>query len=177
MLPTNLSRFYCRVFQKDISFLTHDHHEVLQRFQGARHFALDQHLRLETPGWRVHDFYGNHLSDDEMEQQKAKRKKGPILVPDCEHPFAEDLSADMAVFVDPKLPVLVKVSCLMEVLKMGHSYQLVKKLWAQFLLTAGRVNAEVAWTRNVVKVSFVSFPESLRLIPDPYCCFAFGRSS
>ena len=58
------SHFYCRVCQKNVSVLTHGHHEVLQRFQGSRHFAPDQRLRPETPGWRVLDFHGNPLSGD-----------------------------------------------------------------------------------------------------------------
>ena len=40
---------------------------------------------------------------------------------------------------------------------MGGSYELVEKLWAQFILTAGRVNAEVSWTRVKVVVNSVNF--------------------
>ena len=54
------SHFYCRVCWKNVSVLTHGHHEVLRHFQGRPHFARDQRLRLETPGWRVLDFHGIH---------------------------------------------------------------------------------------------------------------------
>ena len=54
------SHFYCRVCGKDVSVITHGHHEVLRHFQGSRHFARDQRLRLETPGWRVLDSRGIH---------------------------------------------------------------------------------------------------------------------
>ena len=40
---------------------------------------------------------------------------------------------------------------------MGGSYELVEKLWAKFVLTAGPVNTEVAWTRDEVLVGFVNF--------------------
>ena len=53
------SHFYCRVLRKNVSVLTHGHHEVLRHFQGSRHFALDQRLHLETPGWGVLEFHGN----------------------------------------------------------------------------------------------------------------------
>ena len=53
------SYFYCRVCRKDISVLTHGPHEILRHYQGVKHFARDQRLRLETPGWRVLDFEGN----------------------------------------------------------------------------------------------------------------------
>ena len=62
------SHFYCRVCRKDVSVLTHGHHEILRHYQGVKHFACDQRLRLETPGWRVLDFEGNPLSEGELER-------------------------------------------------------------------------------------------------------------
>ena len=115
------SHFYCRVCRKIVPVLTHGHHEVLRHFQGSRHFARDQRLRLETPGWRVLDFQGNPLSEDEMERQRESNRKGPLLVSDREHPFAEDLITDEAGVFDPQLPILTKVSCLVVALKMGGS--------------------------------------------------------
>ena len=111
-------------------------------------------------GWRVLDFQGNPLAEDELERQKEKIQKGPIVVRDREHPFAEDLISDEAGVVDPQLPVLTKVSCLVDALKMGGSYGLNEKLWAQFVLTAGPVNREVAWTRDEVLVGSVDFRNS-----------------
>ena len=55
------SHFYCRVCRKDVSVLTHGPNEILRHYQGVRHFARDQRLRLETSGWRVMDFEGNPL--------------------------------------------------------------------------------------------------------------------
>ena len=148
------SHFYCR---KNVSVLTHGQHEVLQNFQGRRHFARDQRLRLETPGWRVLDFQGNPLTEDELERQREKIQKGPLVVRDSEHPIAEDLISDEAGVVDPQLPVLTKMSCLVDALKMGGSYELIEKLWAQFVLAAGPVNREVTWTRDEVVVGSVDF--------------------
>ena len=61
------SRFYCRVCRKNVSGLTHGHHEVLRPFQGSRHFARDQPRRLETPGWSVLHLLGNPLGQEELE--------------------------------------------------------------------------------------------------------------
>ena len=130
---------------------------MLRHFQGSRHFARDQRLCLETPGWRVLDFHGNSLIEDELERQKDRIRMGPLVVPDGEHPFAEDLINDEAGGVDRQLPALTKVSCLVDALRMGGSYELDEKLWAHFLLTAGPVNTEVAWTRDELLVSSVSF--------------------
>ena len=40
---------------------------------------------------------------------------------------------------------------------MEGSYEFAEKLWAQFVLTAGPVNTEVAWTRNEILVGSVNF--------------------
>ena len=130
---------------------------MLRQFQRCGHFAWDQLLRLEIPKWCVLGFHGNPLGEDELEQQRGKIGKSPLVVHDCQHPFAEDLISDGTCVVDPQLPLLTKVSCLVDVLKMGGSYELVEKLWAQFVLTAGRVNTEVAWTRDDVLVGSVNF--------------------
>ena len=79
------------------------------------------------------------------------------MVRDREHPFAEDLITDEAGVVDLQLPVFTKVSCLVHPLKMGGRYELIRKLWAQFVLAAGPVNTEVAWTRDDVLVESVDF--------------------
>ena len=119
---TNMpSHFYCRVCQKTVPVLTHGHHEVLRHFQGSHDFARDQRLRLEKPGWRVLDFNGNPLSEHELEWRMKKIKKGLFVVRDREHPFPEDLITDEAGVVDPQLPVLTKMSCLVDALGMGGS--------------------------------------------------------
>ena len=97
------------------------------------------------------------MGEVELERQKERIKKGALVVRECEHPFAEDLIADGAGVVDPLLPVAEKVSCLLNALKKGSSYELVENLLAQFVLIAGRVNTQVAWTRDDVLVSSVKF--------------------
>ena len=64
------------------SVLTHGPHEVLRHFQGVKHFARDQRLRLETPGGRVLDFEGNPFNESELERQKERILRGPLIIPD-----------------------------------------------------------------------------------------------
>ena len=120
--------------------LTHGPHEVLRHFQGVKHCARDQRLRLETPGWRVLDFEGNPLSENELESRKEFILGGPPVIRDREYPFAEDLIVDDSGAPDATLPVLAKVSSLIEVLRLGGPYELVNQLWSQFTSTASRVN-------------------------------------
>ena len=79
------------------------------------------------------------------------------MVGDREHPFAEDSITNEANVVDPNLPVLTKVSCLVDALRMGGRYELLEKLWAQFVLTARPINIEVAWTHDEAVVGSVNF--------------------
>ena len=88
------SHFYCQVCRKDVSVLTHDPHEILRHYQGVKHFARDQRLRLETPGWWVLDVEGNPLSESELERRREHILRGPLVVRDREYPFAEDLIKD-----------------------------------------------------------------------------------
>ena len=157
-----LSEFYCRVCQKDVSVLSHGGYEIIRHFQGHHHFARDQRLRLETPGWRLLDFDGNPLPKDELERQREKIMLAPLVVRDREYPFWEDLIPDISGNVDPQLPMLAKVSCLIDALRLGGSCELVEKLWERFVLIASRINVTVAWSRDEVLVSSVSSPDSKR---------------
>ena len=84
----------------------------------------------------------------------------PVVVRDREYPFREDLFPDASGIVDPQLPMLANVSCLIDALQMSGSYELVEKLWERFVLTASRINVTVAWSRDEVLVSSVLFPNS-----------------
>ena len=156
---TKLSEFYCQLCRKDVLVLTHGSPEVLRHFQGIRHFARDQRLRLETPGWRVLGFDGKPLTEDELERQRDKILRAPLVVRDREYPFRENLIPDASGNTDPQLPVLAKVSSLVDVLQLGGgSYELVERLWERLVLTASRVNVSVTWSRNEVLVSSVCPP-------------------
>ena len=156
---TKLSEFYCRLCRKDVSVFTHGSSEVLRHFQGIRHFARDQRLGLETPGWRVLGFDGKPLTEDELERQREKILRAPLVVRDRKYPYREDLIPDASGNTDPQLPVLAKVSSLFDVLQLGGSYELVERLWEPFVLTASRVNISITWSRNEVLVSSVCPPD------------------
>ena len=147
---TKLSKFYCRVCRKDISVLTQCSSDVLRHFQGIRHFARDQRLHLETPGWHVLGFDVKPLTEDEMERHCDKILRVLLIVREREYPFREDLTPDASGNANPQLLVLDKVSSPVDVLQLGGSYELVERLCEHFVLTASRVNVSVAWSRNEV---------------------------
>ena len=135
-----------------------------------KHFARDQRLRLETPGWRVLDFEGNPLSETELERRREHILGGPLVVRDREYPFAEDLIMDESGSPDATLPVVTKVSSLIETLRLGGPYELVGQLWSQFTLIASRVNIEVAWSRDEVLVGVVLFVITTHTFSLAYGC-------
>ena len=137
--------------------MTHGHHEILRHFQGSKHFPRDQRLRFETPGWEVLDYEGNVMSPAEVECQREKIMRAPLVVRDREYPFSEDVIVDEIGAVDPNLGVMAKLSSLIEVLCLGGSYELFYRLWAQFTLSAVRVNVDVTWSRDEVLVSSYTF--------------------
>ena len=147
-VATKPSHFYCRICRKDVSVLTHGHHEILRHFQGNKRFPCDQCLRLETSGWEVLDYEENVMSPPEVERQREKIMRAPLNVRDREYPFSEDVIVDETGAVDPILGVMAKVSSLIEVLRLGGSHELVYRLWAQFTLSAVRVSVDVTWSRR-----------------------------
>ena len=145
---TKFSDFHCRIYQKDVSVLTHGSSQVLRHFQGIRHFTRDQRFRPDTPGWRDLGFDGKPVSEDELAKQRDKILRAPLVVRDREYLFPEDLIPDASGNTDPQLPVIAKVSSFVDVPQLGGSYQLVQRLWEGFVLTTSRVIVSVAWSRN-----------------------------
>ena len=111
-VATKPSHFYGRICRKDVSALTHGHHEILRHFQGSKHFPRDQRLRLETPGWGVLDYEGSAMSPAEVERQWEKIMSAPLAVGDKEYPFSEDAIVAETGAVDPNHGVRAKVSSL-----------------------------------------------------------------
>ena len=122
-------------------------YEILRQFQGA-HFPLDQRLPLETPGWGVLAFDPKSLTDEEMKRQKENVLWASIVKLDFDGLFTEALLVYESGAKDPIVPVLTKVSSLMEALPLGGSYELVEWLWSRFMLAASRIVIEVAWSRD-----------------------------
>ena len=130
------THFYCGICRKDVQVLTNGLHEVLRHFQGVKHFAHDQRLRLQTPGWRVLDFEVKPLSESGLDRHMERILRGPLVIRDQEYLFNENLIVDESGARNATLPVLAKVSSLIETLRLDGPYELVYQLWSQFALSA-----------------------------------------
>ena len=56
--------------------------QILRPFQGSKHFPRDQRFWLETPGWDVLDYESNVMSPAEVEQQRERLLRAPLVVRD-----------------------------------------------------------------------------------------------
>ena len=99
-----------------------------------------------------------------------------LVFRDREYPFAEDLIVDDSGAPDATLPVLAKVSSLIEVLRLGGYYELVYQLWSQFTWTASRTNVDVTWSRYEVLVGNFLFHVSTYPTISVFWCCVFSRS-
>ena len=136
------SRFDCQICREDVVVTTN-----ICDFRGSKHLPCDQRPGLETPSWEVLDYEGNAM--------REKIMRAPLVVRDREYPFSEELIVDETGAVDPNLGVMAKVSSL---IASGGSYELVYQLWAQFTLSAVRVNVDVTWSHDAVLVSMYNCP-------------------
>ena len=109
-VATKPSHCYCRVCRKDLSVLTNGYHEILRHFQGSKHFPRVQRLRLETTSWEVLDYEGNALSPAEVERQRERIMRAPLVLRDREYPFSEEVIVDKTGALDPILGGMAKVS-------------------------------------------------------------------
>ena len=123
------------------------------------------------------DFEGNPLTESELERRKEQNLRGPLVVRDREYPFAEDVIVDESGAPDTTLPVVAKVSSLIEVLRLGGPYDLVHQLWSQFTLTTSRVNIDMTWSRDEVLVgSFLSTVTRFSCSSADWCCVLVDHS-
>ena len=143
-----LSEFYWWISRKDVTLVIHWSSEILCHLRRFQHFSRDQRLQLETSRWRDLNFDGNPLSEGELEGQYDKIQRAPTVVRDRDSPFNEGLIPNASGYIDPQLPMLNKVSSLVDVLHHSGSFGLVERLWEQLVLTASRVKITVAWSQD-----------------------------
>ena len=82
-------------------------------------------------------------------------------------------------YIDPQLPMLNKVSSLVDVLHHSGSFDLVEWLWEQLVLTASRVNITVAWSQDEALVGSVLSPDfwvKCLITSQSHCFFSVHQS-
>ena len=147
--------FFCTLCQRDVYIAAKGECEIL------RHFASDKHWSLEVI-YRVHQglqVYNKLL--DPMELSEAQTQEY-LSRPFREKPegfsFPEDLLPPCT-RVDSSVPLMTMVNCLVELLRSGGDYLLLRKLWGHFRATLGSENPlySLAWSRGESLVRLFSY--------------------
>ena len=76
------------------------------------------------------------MNAEKGERQLERNLRAPVMVKD---PFSEDIMLDNSSTFEVSLPVLVKVSGVVEAVHLGGSCEPVHQLWPQFTLVSEQV--------------------------------------
>ena len=138
--------FYCTICQRDVSIESEGFREI------TRHFSSDSHWQRDIT-YRVHSELPvfNKLLDP-MELSPAQENEylaRPSREKSEGFSFPEDLIPRCS-REDSSVPLMTMVSCLVELLRCGGSYLLLRKLWGYFRATlcSGNPLYNLAWSRQ-----------------------------
>ena len=141
--------FFCRIYCKDVFLLTHGLYEILWFFQGACLFPRDEHLRLETPRWRV---FASERTFPLMKKSTDGGRRFCLL-------HLANVTVNMC---SQRICGSTRVVQRIRTCKSSRecspswkflSYELVKRLWCQVVPTASRVDIQAVWLWDEVLVS------------------------
>ena len=158
--------FHCMICQRDVSMESRGAGEFSRHFFGKRHWVLDVTYRVQN-GLPVFNRLMDPmvLSETQLEEYRNRPSKGKSEG----YSFPEDL-LPACMQADSSVPLMSMVNCLIELLRFGGSYVLLRKLWGRFRATLGPKDPlyDVRWSR----------PESLVSILGSdvlSCYFVFGE--
>ena len=128
--------FHCMICQRDVSMESRGAAEFSRHFFGKRHWQLDvaYRVRNDMPVY-------NRLMDPMIlsESQVAEYRDWPSKGKSEGFSFPEDL-LPACTQVNSSVPLMTMVNCLLELLRSGGSYTLLRRLWGNFRATLGRDN-------------------------------------
>ena len=128
--------FHCMICQRDVSMESRGAAEFSRHFFGKRHWQLDvaYRVRNDMPVY-------NRLMDPMIlsESQVAEYRDWPNKGKSEGFSFPEDL-LPACTQVNSSVPLMTMVNCLLELLRCGGSYTLLRRLWGNFRATLGRDN-------------------------------------
>ena len=128
--------FHCMICQRDVSMESRGAAEFSRHFFGKRHWQLDvaYRVRNDMPVY-------NRLMDPMIlsESQVAEYRDWPSKGKSEGFSFPEDL-LPACTQVNSSVPLMTMVNCLLELLRCGGSYTLLRRLWGNFRATLGRDN-------------------------------------
>ena len=150
--------FHCMICQRDVSMESRGAAEFSRHFFGKRHWQLDvaYRVRNDMPVY-------NRLMDPMIlsESQVAEYRDWPSKGKSEGFSFPEDL-LPACTQINSSVPLMTMVNCLLELLRCGGSYTLLRRLWGNFRATLGRDNPlySLNWSQVESLVSCVLYEYS-----------------
>ena len=147
--------FHCMICQRDVSMESRGAAEFSRHFFGKRHWQLDVTYRVQN-GLPVYNRLMDPmtLSEVQLEEYRSRPSKGK----NEGFSFLEDLLPACAQ-LNSSVPLMSMINCLIELLRFGGSYLLLRKLWGCFRATLGHDSPlyNLYWSRpeSLVSTAFL----------------------
>ena len=153
------SAFFCTLCERDVSIAAKGVREIMRHFSSDKHWLLDVTYRVHQ-GLQV---YNKLLDPMELSESQTQEY---LARPFKEKPEGFSSPEDLLLSctrVDSSVPLLTMVNCLIELLRSGGDYLLLRKLWGHFRATLASENPlyKLAWNRgeSLVRLSnYFLFP-------------------
>ena len=147
--------FFCTICQRDVSIAAMGEREI------SRQIASDKHWHLDV-AYSVH--YGLQVYNKLLDPMESSEAQAQVYLsrPFRERPqgssFAEDLLTSCT-RMDSGVPLMTMVKCLVELLRSGGNYILLRKSWGHFRGPLGSENPlyNLTWSRGETLVRLFLF--------------------
>ena len=151
------NKFHCIFCNRDISILTKGPRELMRHFLCATHQRRDQRYHLEENQF-IYELNGvdvipaSELTQEETDiimTRKAVVASGPFAFPEDNHQNLEHITSEV--------PISTLLTCVLELLRHGGSYSLLRKQWCQFRSSLGTHSGLTgsSWSKSETLVSWV----------------------
>ena len=146
--------FHCMICQRDVSMESRCPADVTRHFFGKQHWVLDVTYRVQND---MPVF--NRLMDPMVltEAQLAEYRDRPRKGKSEGFNFPEDL-LPACTQANSSVPLMTVINCLVELLRSGVSYTLLRRLWGSFRATLCRENPlySLNWSlaESLVSINF-----------------------
>ena len=152
-----VNKFHCCFCNKDISILSKGFREPMRHFLCISHQKRDQRYHLAEHQF-IYELNGTDTipSSDltEGERQIILARKPVVLT--GPYPFPEDNHRDLS-HITSEVPLSTLLTCVMELLRHGGNYSLLRKQWCQFRSSLGTQSglSGSSWSKSETLVSIL----------------------
>ena len=155
----DVNKFHCSFCNKDISILSKGFREPMRHFLCISHQKRDQRYHLEEHQF-IYELNGTDTipsSELTEEERRIILARKPVVL-SGPYPFPEDNHQDLS-HITSEVPLSTLLTCVMELLRHGGNYSLLRKQWCQFRSSLGTQSglSGSSWSKSETLVSILFF--------------------